>query len=874
MKQSDMKQSNMKRTDMKRTNAAVLLLVLYGLSGVTALAYEVLWTRMLSLLFGISILGVVVTVAAFMLGLGLGSFMGCRWQGTVKNTLRLLAAIEISVALYAVFLPTLMPWLQGLWLSVDDLAVWQFWQIASALWVLCLPAMALGFAFPAMLRVGKSLQLSLGSLYGINTMGGALGALLPLMLLPLVGWVLAIQSVAGLGVLLGLALLYLSWRLAAADSTESPSSPNSGRVTDYASLLVYAGMGAGALMLEIAWTRAYGMILLRTEYVLAVILAVFLVGIGAGSAIATYLPRSRALQFMPVLVALMAVAGLYAFPQINAWGQSMSFDSLSMTLLFQGLLIALCTLPVTLALGAWLPLIATRDEGAWLYAANSVGACLGALVAGFVFIPWLGTAATWLLAAALIMLCGCYWQSEAKRLPSAAVSLALFIVLAWPVYHLPPAALLLQAELPASTDLYQHEDAISITHVVQRQDGQRILLADLQRMDASSDPTSVAVQKNQARLPMFLHGKAENVLFLGLGTGITASGALAWPDAQLHAVELSRGAVVAAQDYFDRVNDGVMATLDLQHDEARRFLMRSEQHYDVIVGDLFHPDMVGRGALLSVEQFRRAKKRLNEQGLFVQWLAFNQFDQHSLQVVLRSFADVFAHNAVFVDGYRLGLVGFANQHRPASVLLTAAPAKGLWGDEGGWTWIGRYWGDVSSLLGDAMQGSRQGEWTPVIEFSLPSMRYAENTLPELLQWLIERRIALAEAERYWSIDASQVMSFKRSWASSELNTRAQLLSLQGKAGAERLQALAYRANPDNRWAAFALADAMFASLEGGLPPGLSYEQALQKILVIRPDHEAALKAMLALFEERGDVNAMKSYRDRLFHISPYARVSL
>jgi spermidine synthase len=316
-----------------------------------------------------------------------------------------------------------------------------------------------------------------------------------------------------------------------------------------------------------------------------------------------------------------------------------------------------------------------------------------------------------------------------------------------------------------------------------------------------------------------------------------------------------------------------MSKLDLHRDDARRFLMRSEKHYDVIIGDLFHPDMVGRGALLSVEQFRRAKKRLNEQGLFVQWLAFNQFDTRSLQVVLRSFAEVFAHNAVFIDGYRLGLVGFANQNLSASALMTAAPAKALWGHEGGWTWLGRYWGDVSQLLGGAMRGPLQGEWTPVIEFSLPSMRYAENTLPELLQWLIERRIGLAEAERYWSIDASQVMPFKRSWASSELNTRAQLLSLQGKAGSERLQALAYRANPDGRWAAFGLADAMFASLDHGLPDGLTYEQALQKILHIRPDHEGALKAMFMLLEERGDGNAAAKYRDRLFRVSPYARVS-
>ncbi len=175
---------------------AMLLLLLYGLSGLTALAYEVLWTRMLSLLFGISILGVVVTVAAFMLGLGLGSFMGCRWLGStgnssnrnssiknssikdspiknssIKNTLRLLAAIEFGVALYAVCLPYMMQALQGLWLSVDNVAVWQFWQMSSALWVLCVPALALGFAFPCMLRVGKSLQLSLGALYGINTLG-------------------------------------------------------------------------------------------------------------------------------------------------------------------------------------------------------------------------------------------------------------------------------------------------------------------------------------------------------------------------------------------------------------------------------------------------------------------------------------------------------------------------------------------------------------------------------------------------------------------------------------------------------------------------------------------------------------------------------
>jgi len=267
-----------------------VLLLLYALSGVTALAYEVLWTRMLSLLFGISILGVVVTVAAFMLGLGLGSFLGNRWQSSFKNTLRTLAGIELCVALYALSLPVIMHGLQGLWLSVDSMQAWQLWQVSSALLVLSLPAMALGFAFPWMLRIGKAWKLSLGKLYGVNTLGGALGALLPLLLLPWLGWVSALQCVAGVGVLIAIVLFWLSMF-----AVEAEDKKNSMR--DYAVLpkisylLAYAGMGAGALMLEIAWTRAYGMILLRTEYVLAVILSVFLIGIGFGSLFAKHLPR-------------------------------------------------------------------------------------------------------------------------------------------------------------------------------------------------------------------------------------------------------------------------------------------------------------------------------------------------------------------------------------------------------------------------------------------------------------------------------------------------------------------------------------------------------------------------------------------------------
>ncbi|MDQ6974604.1 MAG: fused MFS/spermidine synthase [Mariprofundaceae bacterium] len=857
---------------MNSSRQSKLLLILYTCSGATALAYEVLWTRMLSLLFGTSIIGVVVTVAAFMLGLGLGSFLGHRWQVGMKRSLFTLAAIEMSVAIYAILLPSMMQALQGMYWGVNKLDAWQCWQVSSALLVLTLPALALGFAFPWMLRVGQARSLSLGLLYGFNTLGGALGALSPLVLLPILGWDSALHTVAGLAVLIAIILFILAFK------TSPQTVPNirqSFKPSTLSSscLLAYAGMGAAALVLEMAWTRAFGMVLLRTEYVLAVILFVFLFGIGVGSIMAKHLPRRKILAWAPIFSAVVAILGLYAFPYVNDSAQRSQWDNLWAALAFQGGLIALCTLPVTLILGAWLPLIADKNQGASLYAANSLGASIGALLAGFVLIPYVGTAGTWGLATILLMLCGFYWSKQYQQGWVMGASFIAMLCLAWFAKDFPPASRLLVNELPQAHDLYQSEDAISITHVVERKDGQRILLADLQRMDASSDPTSVAVQRNQARLPLFLQGNPKQVLCLGLGTGITASGALAWSQASIDAVELSQGAVHASITYFSKVNLGLPERIHVIHDDARRYLMRTNKHYDVIMGDLFHPDMVGRGALLSVEQFERAKQHLTPQGVFVQWLALNQFDVKDMQVVIRSFADVFAHNAVFIDGYRIALIGFQGQMLDSLTLLHHAPEYAMWGGEGGWTWLGRYWGSMQALLQSSTSKKMQGEWSPVIEYALPHMRYQSSPLPHVLRWLLQSRISFDAAVKTMVVPLEYRQDLKRAWAATSLNMRAQWEALQGKPSAGRLQALAYRANPHDRWASFALADAMFESLAHTLPHGMTQKQALGKILSIRPDHERALKAMYQLAKQAQDAALMKQYRAKLKVLSPYARLS-
>ncbi len=868
---------------MNRRSVAWALLSLYGATGITALAYEVLWTRMFSLMFGITIFGVVFTVTAFMAGLGLGSFTltgrGARMSG--RRALQLLAALEGGVATYALAMPSLMPTLDGMLLSLGgglSLAGWQGLQGAAVLLLLFPASLAMGMAFPLALRAGSDLRVSLAAMYGVNALGGAIGAILPLWLLPMLGWRVALWSVAALGLGLSLGGWLLSRQLKGCGPTICDRQ-GLDRRPPWMDLLVYAGIGAAALMLEVVWTRIYGMVLLRTEYILAVLLLIYLAGIGLGSLLAQRLRSRIWLNVLPAIAAACAVAGLYALGAVSRWAAAADFSSLAMAMLAEGGAVALCTLPVTLLLGAWLPLLAQRFHhqqggfGGWWYGVNSIGAAIGAMLAGFVLIPWLGSALSLCMAALLLFVCGMRWVGDRRYW----LLLPLLLLLALPVRTLPPVAELLPA-LADAKNVWVIEDAVSLTHVVERQQGvmrgQLVLLSDLQRMDAASDPTAVTVQRNQARLPLLLHPAPHSALFLGLGTGITASGSLWLPDLQRTAVELSAGAIAAASGPFAPVNGDIRKHVKILHDDARRFLRCASARYDVIVGDLFHPDMVGRANLLSLQQFRRVRERLNREGIYAQWLALNQFDVASIQVVMETFRQVFPQAAVFVDGYRMALVGIRDGGMAMAGLLaryeslSAARRHDAAGGEGLWTWAGRYWGRIPQL-----NAPLQDEWLPVIEYALPRVRYSGGAdMGAMWRWLLEWRADDMTALRDLQVAGRDVERFRRARVASALDVRLWQAELQGdERQVVRMARLAYRANPLDRWPAFALADRMFDSLAHAAPKGLSRRQALQRILALRPDHEGALRALLEIEQRAGHRAAATVLRQRLRAVSPLGR---
>ena len=188
--------------------------ILYCLSGLTSLAYEVLWARMLSMQFGVSIFGVVLTIAAFMIGLGLGSLAGVKWAKLCNKPLAWFAMLEMAIALYSLLLPSLIHvingWMDGI-AGKLTLAQWYLLQGSEALCLLVIPAFAMGMSFALVLKAVERTPLSLGKLYGLNTIGGAAGALFPLWSLSALGWTSSVRAIALLGLVIGTAALVLSY---------------------------------------------------------------------------------------------------------------------------------------------------------------------------------------------------------------------------------------------------------------------------------------------------------------------------------------------------------------------------------------------------------------------------------------------------------------------------------------------------------------------------------------------------------------------------------------------------------------------------------------------------------------------------------------
>jgi spermidine synthase len=679
-----------------------LFLVLFCASGAAGLVFEVLWTRLLTLVMGHSLAAVSTVLAAFMGGLALGAHVGGRSASGISEAraLRLYVVMQVVVALSALAVPLVFaaarPLLAatygdagGLWFGPSRLIV--------ALVTISVPAAAMGATLPLAVRwfarrVDRA-GAEAGQLYAASTLGAALGAgAAAVVLLPALGLSRASWTAAALNLLAA----WGAWAIARRDSPAAPApepapparqaappverAPAAPRPHLAAAVLVATGFAG--LASEVAWTRVLALVIGPTTYAFSIMLATFIAGLGLGALGGAWLAARARGRAVWLTVLVLAIAGLSAaalwrvagLPVGAAEAIAGAGDALFSVVLRQTAIVAGMLLPIAMALGAVFPLavdLAARTrEGiaadvASLYASNTLGAVAGSLAAGFVLVPVFGLRGTLLIvigltaaAALAVAVLAAVWRPVTAGIAGLA-ALVVWAALAAPRWD-PPLlasgaykhAALLEAPDPvavltAGTLVYYREGASTVS--VRRAAGARMLAID--GTVVASDAGDMLTQKLLAHLPLLLHPDPRRVAIVGLGSGVTLGAALAHPIDRADVIEISPEVFDASVLFADRNHRPLEnpRTRAIRGD-GRTHLLLSTETYDVIVSEPSNPWMAGVAPLFTREFLLAARARLRPGGIVCQWAPTYDIRDGDLRSIVATFASVFPQGTMWLVG--------------------------------------------------------------------------------------------------------------------------------------------------------------------------------------------------------------------------------
>lgn len=663
------------------------LLAFVFLSGLAALAYQVLWLRLLALVFGVTVWAASTVLASFMGGLALGSFAAARAADRAHAPLRWYGAVEFAIGLSALATPVALEGVEQVYVLLAPViggqpAALTALRVALSCAVLLVPSALIGATLPLVARAALARGAGLGErvslLYATNTAGGIAGVLLAGMyLVGGVGISAAFVFAASLNAVVGVAALTVSFRLPAGEPVEAPASrapaTSIGEGARRLLLLVFTLSGFASFALEVVWFRVLVFYVTATTYAFPMMLAAVLAGIAAGSYAAAALIRAglaslgllaavelalgvATLLSLAVLARSRDVAVLAGLGPERALGGALGLPDLAFLALTFGALLPAAFL-VGLAFPIGLYLWMSRDGAARagerlgvFYGLNVMGAIAGSLAAGFALLPWLGSQGSLVVAAAVSAGSGLLLLAVMRaRRNALALGAAGTLAFAAALSVVPdPFAAALERRYAGERLLWREEGVQSTVSVHQSADGARVLYLDGLHQ-ANDRAGMVAVHRTIGHLPMALHAEPRRVLVVGLGGGATAGAVARHPGATVEVVELSPG-VLGAAAWFGHVNDDVLGrpNVRVRVDDARNHLLLRPGPYDVITADIIQPHHAGAGNVYSAEYFRLVRNALADDGIALQWLG--PFPETRHKLIVRTFLSVFPETTLWADG--------------------------------------------------------------------------------------------------------------------------------------------------------------------------------------------------------------------------------
>lgn len=678
-----------------------------------ALAYQVVWARMLSLVFGSTNQAISTVLAVFMLGLALGSHVGGRISRRGKDLGKIYGFLEIVLGLYALAFPFILSNAESIHALIFSashdselsLALYRFF---IALVLLIIPTSLMGATLPVLAQyiekdAGKA-GTRIGTLYGINTFGAALGSFTSAFLaIPFYGLNWTIYIAAILNVSVGLACVFLLHDNFFQQS-ENPTEPlsNTKKITNrqfrnneetwkvpfVVPIFVLFLIGTIGMLLENAWSHALVLVFGTSVYAFSTMLTAYLIGLSAGCFFsARYLLSYGSIKFIGALLFIDALAILAITPIIGflpSWFVSVFGDMQAQwqTVIAKEFLAcaSLMFIPTFIG-GAIFPLclhiIARSKENSPLstgvstsiaYIWNTAGSIFGALVAGFIIIPLVGSERCLIIAASLalvgsvVLILGTRPQTSFSK---AFAGCCFLIAMAAPIFFTTWDTAKMNSGVYVYSkffdsentmerkmknyDLVFYKEGSASVAVLESSLGHRFL-----RVNGKTDGSSEGDNTTQmllAYLPYLYSKNTADALVIGLGTGITSACVLDLPVNSVESIEISPEVLEAAR-YFSALNDSVFTDprSKLRILDGRTWLASMPQKYDMIISEPSNPWQTGNANLFTADFFSIAGTRLNEGGVLCQWIPYYNMDSSHFKLIIKSLQSVFPYVHLWMSG--------------------------------------------------------------------------------------------------------------------------------------------------------------------------------------------------------------------------------
>ena len=679
-----------------------LILLLFFVSGALALVYQVVWSRVMTHVFGSTALAVGTVIAAFMAGMAIGSWWFGRLADRSRNCLRLYAMIEIGIAAAALLAHLALHTLGSAYPAIYHLVsgsalLTGLVRFLLAFLLVMTPTILMGATLPVLTRLlasgrGKTGR-NLSTLYAVNTFGAVAGVVLAgFFLIGRFGIHVPVYLAVAGNLAVGLAAYVLAYRMsgrgtAGTSVAGAPPEPEfrSQRLGPGLHRLILFGLGISGLTsfaYEIYWTRSLVFVLGNSTYALTTMLSAFLTGIALGGWVIRYVmvrAVDRAIVFGCVQVLLGIVSAL-ALPLLFSISDSQSLNhyvlstsASASSLLLAGYAVAFLVMLVpAFLIGTTFPLVGSlvirRPEEAGssvgrVYAINTIGNVLGALLPGLLLMEWLGiqkgivVMALMNIILGLVILISRLGDSARPVLWRAVLPVLLLLAV------LATSRAPLQFQFPSENErpdfetLYYREGPLATTKVY--------VDPVTQEKHMSVDGIVIGGTGNTefkqlllAHLPKLLVQDYSTELSVGLGSGIlVGESALHDGVKQIVSVEIEPS-VIAGATHFAAENHRVLErpVVEVIADDIGNYLRTTTDRYHVITADEKTADeYASNGFSYSLDYYALLRDHLAPGGLVMQWVPAT-LPPRQYRMVLNTFASSFPHVQLwyFMPAHRRG----------------------------------------------------------------------------------------------------------------------------------------------------------------------------------------------------------------------------